>query len=184
MTSMSTEKQSTIIQVVKKFGGFVFSDEVCETTTHVIAGSPRRTLNIILGIARGCWIISYDWVLWSLECGHWIPEEPYELSDHYPGAPICRLQRHLSAGEYQQDLFSSVPAIFISPVSQPPCDKLSEVVQLCGGKVCKTLRPAKVCIGMFTGKKPPDLECVSEKWLLDSITQHKLLPLQNYLLEQ
>ncbi|XP_044146146.1 microcephalin [Bufo gargarizans] len=183
MTSMSTEKQSTIIQVVKKFGGFVFSDEVCETTTHVIAGSPRRTLNIILGIARGCWIVSYDWVLWSLERGHWMPEEPYELSDYFPGAPICRLQHHLSAGEYHQDLFSNVPAIFISPNSQPPCEKLSDVVQLCGGKVCKTLRPAKVCIGMFPGKKPPDLECVSEKWLLDSITQYKLLPLQNYLLE-
>ncbi|XP_071998414.1 microcephalin isoform X2 [Engystomops pustulosus] len=182
MTSMSTEKQSMIIQVVKKFGGFLFSDEVCETTTHVIAGSPRRTLNIILGIARGCWILSYDWVLWSLERGHWIPEEPYELSDQYPGAPISRLQCHLSSGEYRHDLFSSVPTIFVSPNSQPSCDKLSEVVQLCGGKVCKTLRPAKICIGMFTGKRPPDLECVSEKWLLDSITQHKLLPLQNYLL--
>ncbi|KAG8581835.1 hypothetical protein GDO81_007824 [Engystomops pustulosus] len=85
-------------------------------------------------------------------------------------------------GEYRHDLFSSVPTIYVSPNSQPSCDKLSEVVQLCGGKVCKTLRPAKICIGMFTGKRPPDLECVSEKWLLDSITQHKLLPLQNYLL--
>ncbi|XP_073531497.1 microcephalin [Phyllobates terribilis] len=184
MTSMSTEKQSTIIQVVKKFGGFVFSDEVSETTSHVIAGSPRRTLNIILGIVRGCWILSYDWVLWSLERGNWIPEEPYELSDHFPGAPICRLQRHLSAGEYHQNLFSSVPTFFISPSSQPPCDKLSQAVQLCGGKVCKAVRQAKVCIGMFPGKKPPDLEFVSEKWVLDSITQHKLLPLQNYLLEQ
>ncbi|XP_077146167.1 microcephalin isoform X1 [Ranitomeya variabilis] len=184
MTSMSTEKQSTIIQVVKKFGGFVFSDEVSETTSHVIAGSPRRTLNIILGIARGCWILSSDWVLWSLERGHWIPEEPYELSDHFPGAPISRLQCHLSAGEYHQNLFSSLPTFFISPTSQPPCDKLSQAVQLCGGKVCKALRQAKICIGMFPGKKPPELELVSEKWVLDSITQHKLLPLHNYLLEQ
>ncbi|KAM4042426.1 microcephalin [Anomaloglossus baeobatrachus] len=183
MTSMSAEKQSTIIQVVKKFGGFMFSDEVCETTSHVIAGSPRRTLNIILGIARGCWVLSYDWVLWSLEHGHWIPEEPYELSDHFPGAPICRLHRHLSAGDHYQNLFSSIPAFFISPNSQPPWDKLSQAVQLCGGKVCKALRQAKICIGMFAGKKSPELEIVSEKWLLDCITQHKLLPLHNYLLE-
>ncbi|XP_075454323.1 microcephalin isoform X2 [Ascaphus truei] len=87
MTSMSSEQQNAVIQVVKKYRGFLFSDDVCETTTHVIAGSPRRTLNIVLGIARGCWIISYDWVLWSLEHGHWIPEEPYELSDHFPAAP-------------------------------------------------------------------------------------------------
>ncbi|XP_053314687.1 microcephalin [Spea bombifrons] len=184
MTSMSSEKQNTVIQVVKKFGGFFFTNNVCRTTTHVIAGSPRRTLNILLGIARGCWIVSYDWVLWSLEHGNWIPEEPYELSDQFPGAPICRLQRHLSAGEHQQDLLSSLPTLFISPNSQPPCDQLSEMVQLCGGKVSKTLRHAKICIGDFKGKKPPDMQNVSEKFLLDSVTQHKLQSLENYLLNR
>ncbi|CAH2248622.1 microcephalin isoform X1, partial [Pelobates cultripes] len=162
MTSMPSEKQNTLIQVVKKFGGFVFTDHVCDTTTHVIAGNPRRTLNILLGLARGCWVLSFDWVLWSLECGHWIPEEPYELSDHFPGAPIYRLQRHLSAGEYQQELLATLPTMFISQHSQPPCDKLSEIVQLCGGRVSKTLRQAKICI--------------------DSVTQHKVLPLENYFL--
>ncbi|CAH2248620.1 microcephalin isoform X1, partial [Pelobates cultripes] len=182
MTSMPSEKQNTLIQVVKKFGGFVFTDHVCDTTTHVIAGNPRRTLNILLGLARGCWVLSFDWVLWSLECGHWIPEEPYELSDHFPGAPIYRLQRHLSAGEYQQELLATLPTMFISQHSQPPCDKLSEIVQLCGGRVSKTLRQAKICIGEIAGKKNPEMQSVSEKWLLDSVTQHKVLPLENYFL--
>ncbi|CAM2112113.1 unnamed protein product [Caretta caretta] len=88
MTSMSSEKQCAIIQVVNKLGGFLFSDDVCETTTHVVTGSPRRTLNVMLGIARGCWIVCYEWVLWSLECGHWISEEPYELSANFPAAPV------------------------------------------------------------------------------------------------
>uniref|UniRef100_K7GFJ1 Microcephalin n=1 Tax=Pelodiscus sinensis TaxID=13735 RepID=K7GFJ1_PELSI len=91
MTSMSSEKQCAMIQVVNKLGGFLFSDDVCETTTHVVTGSPRRTLNVILGIARGCWIVSYEWVLWSLECGHWISEEPYELSTNFPAAPLCSI---------------------------------------------------------------------------------------------
>ncbi|XP_073482750.1 microcephalin [Aquarana catesbeiana] len=183
MTSMSTEKQNTVIQVVKTLGSFIFSDNVCESTSHVVCGSARRTLNVILGIARGCWILSYDWILWSLERGQWIPEEPYELSEHFPGAPICRLQRHLSGGEYYRDFLSSMPPLFISPNSDPPTDKLSDVVQLCGGKVCKTLRQAKICIGVFMGKKPPDMISVSEKWLFDSITQHKLHPLENYVLQ-
>lgn len=34
--------------------------EVCETTSHVVIGSPCHTLSVMLGIARGCWIISYD----------------------------------------------------------------------------------------------------------------------------
>ncbi|KAK2495442.1 hypothetical protein MC885_019682 [Smutsia gigantea] len=87
MTSMPSEKQSIIIQVVNKLQGFSLAPEVCETTTHVVAGKPLRTLNVLLGIARGCWVLSYEWVLWSLELGHWISEEPYELSDYFPAAP-------------------------------------------------------------------------------------------------
>ncbi|XP_025944697.1 microcephalin isoform X3 [Apteryx rowi] len=183
MTSMSSEKQNTIIQVVNKLGDFLFSDDVCETTSHVVAGSPRRTLNIMLGIARGCWIVSYEWVLWSLELGHWISEEPYELSSNFPAAPICRLQRHLSTGKYQQNLFSSQPVMFVSPTSQPPCKKLTELIQLSGGKICKALRQAKICIGGFPGKKYQEVKYLSEKWILDSITQHTICPMENYIFQ-
>lgn len=55
-------KQNTVIQVVNKLGDFLFSNEVCETTSHVVTGSPCHTLNVMLGIARGCWIVSYEWV--------------------------------------------------------------------------------------------------------------------------
>lgn len=57
-----------VVQVVKKLGGFLFSDEVRDNTSHVIAGSSRRTLNILMGIARGCWILCYEWV--SNMAGH------------------------------------------------------------------------------------------------------------------
>ncbi|VCX38343.1 unnamed protein product, partial [Gulo gulo] len=62
MTSMPSEKQNIVIQVVNKLKGFSFAREVCDTTTHVLAGNPLRTLNVLLGIARGCWILSYEWV--------------------------------------------------------------------------------------------------------------------------
>uniref|UniRef100_UPI00398F2925 microcephalin isoform X2 n=1 Tax=Pristiophorus japonicus TaxID=55135 RepID=UPI00398F2925 len=89
MTSMPSENQITVIQIVKQLGGFLFSDHVSETTTHVVAGRPRRTLNVLFGIARGCWILSFDWVLWSLEQGCWVSEEPYELSHQFPAATIA-----------------------------------------------------------------------------------------------
>uniref|UniRef100_A0A3B4ZLT5 Microcephalin 1 n=1 Tax=Stegastes partitus TaxID=144197 RepID=A0A3B4ZLT5_9TELE len=88
MTSMPTEKQHTVTQVVKALGGFSIVDRVCESTTHVVSGGHRRTLNILLGIARGCWILSFEWILWSLEQRQWIPEEPYELSDQFPAAQV------------------------------------------------------------------------------------------------
>ncbi|XP_031159678.1 microcephalin isoform X1 [Sander lucioperca] len=86
MTSMPTEKQHTLAQVVTALGGFSIVDRVCESTTHVVSGGQRRTLNILLGIARGCWILSFEWILWCLEQRQWIPEEPYELSDQFPAA--------------------------------------------------------------------------------------------------
>ncbi|NXG89464.1 MCPH1 protein, partial [Stercorarius parasiticus] len=181
MTSMSSEMQNTVIQVVNKLGDFLFSDDVCETTSHVVTGSPRRTLNVMLGIARGCWIVSYEWVLWSLELGRWISEEPYELSSSFPAAPICRLQRQLSTGKYQQNLFSNQPVMFVSPTSQPPCKKLTELIQLSGGKICKALRQAKICIGKNPGKKYQEIKCLSEQWVLDSITQHTVCPMENYI---
>uniref|UniRef100_W5NJN4 Microcephalin 1 n=1 Tax=Lepisosteus oculatus TaxID=7918 RepID=W5NJN4_LEPOC len=183
MTSMPSDKQNVVIQVVNKLGGFSFTDTVCESTTHVVTGHPRRTLNVLLGIARGCWILSFEWILWCLERGQWIPEEPYELSDQFPAAPICRLQQHLSAGEHQQDLFARQPVMFISPLSQPPCGRLAELILLCGGKVCRTVRQAGICIGHHKGKTAPGTHCLSEQWVLDCITHLKQFPYENYLLE-
>ncbi|XP_023604287.1 microcephalin isoform X1 [Myotis lucifugus] len=88
MTSMPADKQSIVTRVVAKLKGFSLAREVCESTTHVLAGQALRTLNVLLGLARGCWILSYEWVLWSLELGHWISEEPFELSDSFPAAPL------------------------------------------------------------------------------------------------
>ncbi|XP_066535357.1 microcephalin isoform X2 [Hoplias malabaricus] len=183
MTSMPTEKQQTVFQVVNCLGGFTVVDTVCETTTHVVSGSPRRTLNILLGIARGCWILSFEWILWCLEHRQWVPEEPYELSDHFPAAPICRLQQHLSAGEHQQDLFQDQPLMFVSPLSKPPCRNLMELIQLCGGSVSRSIRQSALCIGEYKGRKPEGTKYLSEQWILDCVTHLVLLPYDNYILE-
>ncbi|XP_063494037.1 microcephalin isoform X8 [Symphalangus syndactylus] len=184
MTSMPSEKQNVVIQVVDKLKGFSIAPDVCETTTHVLSGKPLRTLNVLLGIARGCWVLSYDWVLWSLELGHWISEEPFELSNHFPAAPLCRSECHLSAGPYRGTLFADQPVMFVSPASSPPVAKLCELVHLCGGRVSQVPRQASIVIGPYSGKKKATVKYLSEKWVLDSITQHKVCASENYLLPQ
>lgn len=154
------------MQVVDTLKGFSFAPEVCETTTHVLAGEPLRTLNVLLGIARGCWVLSYEWVLWSLELGHWISEEPFELSTYFPAAPICRLERHLSLGQYRGTLFADQPTMFISPASSPPRAKLCELVLLCGGRVSPRPRHASVFIGPYSGRRKAIVQHLSEKWVL------------------
>ncbi|KAM5173889.1 microcephalin isoform 2-T2 [Callospermophilus lateralis] len=156
MTSMSSEKQNIIIQVVDKLKGFSFAPEVCETTTHVLAGKTLRTLNILLGIARGCWVLSYEWV--------------------------CRLERHLSPEQYRGTLFADQPMMFITPDSSPPRAKLCELVLLCGGQVSQVPRQASIVVGPYAGKKKAATKYLSEKWVLDSITQHKVCAFEKYLL--
>uniref|UniRef100_A0A3Q3DI73 Microcephalin 1 n=1 Tax=Hippocampus comes TaxID=109280 RepID=A0A3Q3DI73_HIPCM len=181
MTSMPTQKQNTVVQVVKALGGFSIVDRVCESTTHVVSGEHRRTLNVLLGIARGCWILSFEWIVWCLEQRQWVPEEPYELSEQFPAAQICRLQKHLSFGDhYQQDLFQDQPPMFVSQHSQPPAPSLVELIQLCGGRVCNSVRQAGICIGRYSGRRPVGSRILSEQWVLDSITNLKNLSYDNY----
>ncbi|GCC22663.1 hypothetical protein chiPu_0001051 [Chiloscyllium punctatum] len=96
---------------------------------------------------------------------------------------ICRLEKQSAIGSYRQDLFANQPLIFISPRSEPPTLMLEKLIQLCGGKVCKTLRKAEICIGQYKGKRPPGSRHLSEGWILDCITQHALCSIDNYRID-
>jgi len=56
-------EQAMVRSVVAKLGrDFVISDSVIDSTTHIVCGGNRRTMKLLMGVARGCWIISLDWV--------------------------------------------------------------------------------------------------------------------------
>ena len=90
--------------------------KVTTTTTHVICGyssgkdansqcskvgttdernqmSVRRTMNVLKGILHGCWILSKDWLYASVDAGHWVEEDMYELVDFSPAVRSTRLAR-------------------------------------------------------------------------------------------
>ncbi|KAF6376481.1 microcephalin 1 [Rhinolophus ferrumequinum] len=74
--------------------------------------------------------------------------------------------------------------MFISAASDPPRAKLCELVRLCGGRVTYVPRQASVFIGPSRGKKKATLTYLSERWILDSVTQHTVCAPENYLLQQ
>ena len=61
-THPSLSDQDLIQSIVDRLGRFEVSRTVCETTTHVVCGNARRTINILAATAMGCWILSTDWV--------------------------------------------------------------------------------------------------------------------------
>ena len=54
--------QEMVHSIVERLGQFHCVKTVCESTSHVVCGSPRRTVNVLSAILRGCWIVSLDWV--------------------------------------------------------------------------------------------------------------------------
>lgn len=61
-TKLHKEDNQVFNQIVRKLGGFVTEDEVSNKTTHLVAGEPKRTINMLRAITMGCWILKHEWV--------------------------------------------------------------------------------------------------------------------------
>uniref|UniRef100_A0A4W5QIP3 BRCT domain-containing protein n=1 Tax=Hucho hucho TaxID=62062 RepID=A0A4W5QIP3_9TELE len=124
MTSMPTEKQHIVTQVVQTLGGFPVVDQI----------------------------------LWCLEQRQFQKNHVnFQIT-----APVCR--------DCQQDLFLGQPAMFVSRDAQPPTHSLVELIELCGGTVCKTVRLAGLCMGKYEGKRPDGSRILSEQWVLGKMS--------------
>ncbi|KAJ8877334.1 hypothetical protein PR048_021788 [Dryococelus australis] len=171
-----------IAACVVKLSGFQLEAKVSARTTHIVSNGPRRTLNMLKGIARGCWILTQDWVLNSLEAGKWLPEEAFEMKDFSPAVTQCRVERECLGPGYRLDLFKSCGPMLIAKHSKPPAEDLKELVQLCGGQIAKSVTDADIAIGATVRNQR--IKCLSEKWILNSVTQSSIQPTNEYILER
>jgi microcephalin len=60
---VDSSQMATYEKVVKKLGMFTVKANVTKNTTHVVTDKPVRTVKLLKGIVRGCWILSTDWVI-------------------------------------------------------------------------------------------------------------------------
>ena len=180
ITGIEKSIRETVIAVVNQLGEYEIQKEVDHNTTHVVSTGKRRTVNVLKAILSGCWLLSVEWVLKSLEKGFWIKEAPFELVNDFPAAKLIREEKSSSPTycRYQCKLMADIGPIFVSPCTSPPPQDIVKLVKLSGGTVSTTVRRACVCIGKISAKT--DGVQVSEKWLLDCITQQTVLPFNEY----
>ncbi|XP_050697651.1 uncharacterized protein LOC126986008 [Eriocheir sinensis] len=189
LTSLHSSDKRTVIPIIRKLGRFKVGEGVDHRTSHVVCGEERRTLNLLLAIARGCWVVDVSWVYRSLEGREWAPEEPFELGTFAPAAKVCRKQRQAQGSSYRHTLFSGVGRVCVLDGCTPPSAQLKELLELCGASLVSRVRSARVVIGsgpMSPGTRHKTTHSslvthVSEKWVLDSIQHHRIHPLQDYL---
>ncbi|KJE89585.1 hypothetical protein, variant [Capsaspora owczarzaki ATCC 30864] len=178
LTSLDQEIRDTIEAGIAHLGVYELTDDVRFDTTHVVVGEARRTLAVYKGLVAGCWIVSPDWVLQSIEAGSWISEEPFEMERAFEFAPVYRLEQsttHDEEGEPEPRLFQGLRA-FISIECNPPRKELAAIVSLGGGEVVDKLEDASACIGPTSARIPSKCVHLKEAWLLDSVLNHKILP--------
>ncbi|CAG9864508.1 unnamed protein product [Phyllotreta striolata] len=181
-TKMDSANIDLFEQVVRKLGRFAVEDEVSSRTTHLVVGEPKRTINMLRAITMGCWVLRKEWLLRSLEAGRWVEEEDYEVVEFSPAVQACRLMRQAFGPFSVMDIFEDCGPIYVYLGSIPRCSDLRELVVACKGKITKVLSRAAVVVGQVTDQSRA--VCVSEKWILDSITANKMLPLKDYLLQK
>ncbi|XP_076059112.1 microcephalin [Oratosquilla oratoria] len=181
ITSFHSKENGAIISIVKKLGGFKVVDTVDACTSHIVCGAERRTMNVLNGIARGCWILDVSWVYHSLEMNGWVSEEPFEMFTFCQGAKVNREKRALQGRHYKNSLFSSAGNIYVTDNCTPPAPQLKELLELCGANLVKSTRSANIIIGKGAIGIDGKVKHLQEKWILDSIQKHNVESITTYL---
>ena len=61
-TNFFFSEKETLVPIIKSLRGCRLSYNVAMSTTHLVVGAPRRTLNTLLATVRGDWILGREWV--------------------------------------------------------------------------------------------------------------------------
>merc|ERR1712105_154237 len=127
-TSCHRDDSAMVKDLVRKFGQFTFSSSVTTSTTHVISGEGKRTLNLLKGLMQGCWLLTKEWAYSSLEEGRWAPEEPFEMVNFSPAVRNMREERINCGGAFKSELFKDVGTVYVSGECRAPKDELRQLI--------------------------------------------------------
>ena len=112
----------------------VFRDNV-HFTHMVVGGQNPQNSKVALGIARGAWIVSADWIAQCIEEKYIVDPAEFEIG-HLPGAAKARKSR--------EHLLDSLGLRIIGDTNPPP-EELKAIIEAAGGSVVSQAE-SSVCI--------------------------------------
>ncbi|KAF7405285.1 hypothetical protein HZH66_004191 [Vespula vulgaris] len=160
VTGFSHRDKNLIRNIVKTLGMASIESNVTRRTTHVVS-TGVRTLNLLHGIIRGCWLVKLEWVLKSLENNGWLNPEHYEITHFSKAVKENRKDRELFGMAYVPELFATSGFLHVENGTTPPAHILKDLIKAAGGRLTEYPQAAKIIIGA---------NGVKESWILDSIT--------------
>ncbi|EFN65625.1 Microcephalin [Camponotus floridanus] len=163
-TGLSKGDKSLVKSIVKSLGMAEIELNVSKRTTHVVS-TGVRTVNLLRGIIRGCWLVSLEWVLKSLENNSWLDPEEFEMKHFSKAVQENRKDRQLFGPSYIPELFATCGLIYVGHKTTVPCNILKELIKTAGGHITENFKLAKIII---------DINGLKETWIIDSITTGEL----------
>ncbi|XP_033331769.2 microcephalin [Megalopta genalis] len=170
MTGLCNDDKNIVKSVVKSLGHAKIESNVTKRTTHVVT-TGVRTINLLHGIIRGCWLVSLEWVLKSLENSAWLNPEEYEMTHFSKAVLENRKDRQLFGTAYVPELFAACGQLYIGKGTTPPYNVLKDLIKTAGGHITERPEAAKIII---------DAKGLKETWVLDCITTGELQPFDQY----
>ncbi|KAL6083334.1 hypothetical protein STEG23_033029, partial [Scotinomys teguina] len=137
-----TSKEVMIVQKFAEKYHLSLTDVITEETTHIIIKTDadlvcERTLKYFLGIAGGKWIVSYSWVIRSIQERRLVDVHEFEVrGDVVTGRNHQGPKR---SRESREKLFKGLKICCCEPFTNMPKDELERMLQLCGASVVKEL---------------------------------------------
>lgn len=169
-TGLSNKNKDIVKDVVRTLGLAKIESNVTKNTTHIVT-TGIRTINLLHGIIRGCWLVTFEWVSKSLENKAWLNPEKYEIVHCSKAALENRKDRQLFGRSYVPELFTACGYIYVQENTTPSCNVLKDLIKAAGGCITECPETARILIGVGGLK---------ETWILDCITSGELQPHNQY----
>lgn len=184
LTGLSEDQKSTIqsnLQNLSKISGNnpfkVIKEYSPETVSHIIcACAPKahcpRTLKYLLGIAGKAWIVSFDWILESLEAGAILDEKEFVVvGDEAVQCDTMACQKsRADPGKLFEGKKFYLAGLFNAP--GPSKVELTNLIQIAGGAVCK--KPEDGTFIVSNNSNGPKKGEMPYTWLFDAISLYKI----------
>lgn len=122
----------------RQLGGLVVTSAA--EATHLVMEKLVRTSKLVSCLITVKHLVSTEWVLDSQRLNKFADEAAHELRDRAFNATFkCDISEVLLCGEQRKKLLDGV-TFFLTPCVKPSRSALTEMIELCGGKVEKNRR--------------------------------------------
>jgi hypothetical protein len=156
---------------------------VTEKTTHVVTPNAERTMNLLRGIIRACYIVNLNWIKDSAKEGKFLDTATYQHS-------VCNTQkiyeRSVLGKRFKNHTFTLYGPFYLQRETidnEKKVAYLKEIIEQCGGQLTKNRSDAKIIISdhpiPITLVQHPTV--VISTYIFDAAMQGKMISFSKYI---